>query len=247
LKKKAISLPSVLLSNNIIVTCCGSLLEFRRKDNLKCIKIKNICSETIITEDLILLSNGNLACKAIIRDSISEYYYIMIFDCNNDYERIKTISLTYSIFSLISLLDIGFASGFSDGSIKIWDMYDDYKLIKTLVGHEGWVLCLEFINNRSILLSGSQDKTIGVWDMKSHVCIISILAHDGKVDCLLSLPNGYFASGSVDGNIKIWDLNNYECINILEGRRYEVDFLVFLEDYRIASLSNFGTVVMWKY
>jgi WD40 repeat protein len=170
----------------------------------------------------------------------------MIFDSNNDYKRVKTISFTDSFYSLINLPDIEFASGFSDGSIKIWNILDDYKCLKTLVGHKGRVLCLEFIKKRNLLLSGSY-KTVRVWDMKSDLCINLILAHNGNVECLLSLPNGYFASGCVDGNIKIWDLNKYECINTLKGCQYEVDFLVLLEDYRIASLSKFRTVMVWKY
>jgi WD40 repeat protein len=113
----------------------------------------------------------------------------MIFDCNNDYKRVKTISFADSIYSLISVEDIGFAFRFSDGNIKKWDIYDDYKCLMTLVGHEGWLVCLEFIKNRSLLLSGSIDKNIRVLAIKSHVCIMSILARNDNVEYLLSLPN----------------------------------------------------------
>jgi hypothetical protein len=62
--------------NQTYDTYCKSLFEFQRKDNFELIKIDNIDNETEITEDPIVLSNDNLACKAITNDNISQNYHI---------------------------------------------------------------------------------------------------------------------------------------------------------------------------
>ncbi|KAK6913763.1 WD40 repeat [Dillenia turbinata] len=57
-------------------------------------------------------------------------------------------------------------SGFSDGSIKVWDMNEQSsKLLWDMKKHKKAVTCFTIFEPGDNLLSGSADKTIGVWQM----------------------------------------------------------------------------------
>lgn len=62
---------------------------------------------------------------------------------------------------IIALNKDCFATGSTDGSIKVWGFG---KLIRVLKGHTAPITCMVMRNDRSIV-SGSLDKTIKVWDV----------------------------------------------------------------------------------
>lgn len=54
------------------------------------------------------------------------------------------------------------------------------KIVKTLVGHEDSVECLDFDGPFGYLVTGSADKTVRVWDMGSqNRCISALTGHTG--------------------------------------------------------------------
>jgi WD40 repeat protein len=60
------------------------------------------------------------------------------------------------------------------------------------------------------LVSGSGDKTIKIWDMKSLSVETTLEGHNSGVISVSFSPNGSkLASGSKDNTIKIWDLKTY--------------------------------------
>ncbi len=50
-----------------------------------------------------------------------------------------------------------------DKTIKIWS-YETYKLLGTLTGHSDLVMSLAHIQNTKLILSGSWDSTIKIWN-----------------------------------------------------------------------------------
>jgi platelet-activating factor acetylhydrolase IB subunit alpha len=62
------------------------------------------------------------------------------------------------------------------------------------------------------LASGSRDKSIKIWEVKTGRCIITLIGHDNWVNDLVFHPNGKFLlSVSDDKSIRIWDLSNGRC------------------------------------
>ena len=75
--------------------------------------------------------------------------------------------------------------------------------IQTLNGHTASVFCLIKLNENQ-LASGSDDKSIRIWDFRSGNCLKSLTGHTDHVFCLVKLNENQIASGSNDNSIKIW-------------------------------------------
>jgi WD40 repeat protein len=196
---------------------------------------------------IVLLSNGNIACNAIF-NNINPH--ILILDYKKNYSCTHLLGEhEHLIDSLVNLSDNRFASASHDKTIKIWDIAEHYKCVRTLHGHNGWVLCLLFIEKNGLLFSGSSDDTIKAWDTNDYQCVRTIQTYGGGIANLLLLPNGYFASSfrGKSGIIKIWDVDRLTCVNTIKGNDDTITSLFLLKDYRIVSASKDDTFVIWSY
>ena len=76
------------------------------------------------------------------------------------------------------------------------------------------VYCLDFDSSR--IISGSRDRTIKVWCIKTGNCVASFEGHTGSVLCLKferdwdlgsdGVCRGFMVSGSSDCTVCVWDL-----------------------------------------
>jgi WD40 repeat protein len=149
-----------------------------------------------------------------------------------------------SYISCLANLPINkFVSGSKDKTINIWDIYDDYKCVKTLNEHNGLIQALCAVPQKNILLSTSMDKTIKVWDIINYVCLRTIETDCDGMRCLVSLPGGYFASNYFS-RIKIWDLGNFKCVNTLESDAHMTSLLL-MDDGRLISANTYGVITSW--
>ena len=55
------------------------------------------------------------------------------------------------------------------------------KCLHTLVGHEDGVNCSAFSKDGTLIVSGSDDKTIRVWNVDTGECILTLKGHTGIV------------------------------------------------------------------
>lgn len=62
----------------------------------------------------------------------------------------------------------------ADLTIKVWDVNNDYKCIKTLYGHDHSVSSVTFLPSGDKIVSASRDKTIKVWEFASGYVYLSI-------------------------------------------------------------------------
>ncbi|KZS96960.1 WD40 repeat-like protein [Sistotremastrum niveocremeum HHB9708] len=73
-----------------------------------------------------------------------------------------------------------------------------------LSGHDDSVYCLEFDSQK--IITGSRDKTIKIWSMRTGKLRATLKGHEGSVLCLKFDKSGFMVSGSSDRNIFVWDL-----------------------------------------
>ena len=90
-------------------------------------------------------------------------------------------------------------------------------------GHESDVVTLDFSLDDKILVSGSTDGTICVWDLATGAARQTFFgvepeySHPAVTSVMIS-PNGqYVAVGSMDTVIRIWDINSDDLVERLEG------------------------------
>ena len=111
-----------------------------------------------------------------------------------------------------------------------------------LQGHTDSVYCLQF--DKSILLTGSRDRTIKLWDLKTFECIRTQQGHQGSVLCL-QYNSQIIVSGSSDCRIILWDFETGNLIKILEGHLLPV-LDIQLTDKYIVSSSKDSKIKIWS-
>jgi WD40 repeat protein len=116
--------------------------------------------------------------------------------------------------------------------------------VARLEGHTRRVTALaQLADDR--LASGSSDKTIRLWDVKSGAEVGRLEGHAGGVVALAQLADGRLASGSSDRTIRLWDLKGSAEVARLEGHTRPVTALAQLDDGRLASGSEDRTIRFW--
>jgi len=67
-------------------------------------------------------------------------------------------------------------------------------------------------------VSGSDDKTIKVWDLAQGTCERSLEGHAFYVNCVVLSPDGrHIMSGSSDHTAKLWDIESGEALRTYTG------------------------------
>ncbi len=70
---------------------------------------------------------------------------------------------------------------------------------QTLIGHNGGVWCSEMTDD--LIVSGSTDRTIRVWNINTGVCQHVLYGHTSTVRCL-ALHGDIVVSGSRDATVR---------------------------------------------
>lgn len=113
------------------------------------------------------------------------------------------------------------AAGYSDGSIKIWDMTSGSVLIN-FEGHRSAVTMLKFDRSGTRLVSGSRDTSIIVWDLVGETGLFKLKGHKDEITGMEFLSStekadvdemdDWLLTTSKDGMIKLWDLKAKQCV-----------------------------------
>ncbi len=80
-------------------------------------------------------------------------------------------------------------------------------------GHMDAVYCVEWDGTK--IVTGSRDRTIKVWSVKTGKCLGTLYGHEGSVLCLKFDATGFLASGSSDQRVMIWN------IGVNKSRQFE--------------------------
>lgn len=114
-------------------------------------------------------------------------------------------------------------------------------------GHADTVNSVTFSPNGKTLASGSDDKTIKLWEPVSGQNLRTLSGHTRRVVSVAFSPDSkMLASGSSDDTIKLWDVVTGRNLRTLRGHTEEVNSVAFSPDGRmLASGSSDGTIKLW--
>nr|KAF6449657.1 autophagy related 16 like 1 [Molossus molossus] len=101
----------------------------------------------------------------------------------------------------------------NDFASRIWTV-DDSRLRHTLTGHSGKVLSAKFLLDNARIVSGSHDRTLKLWDLRSKVCIKTVFAGSSCNDIVCT--EQCVMSGHFDKKIRFWDIRSETIIREME-------------------------------
>ncbi|XP_026108068.1 autophagy-related protein 16-like isoform X4 [Carassius auratus] len=110
----------------------------------------------------------------------------------------------------------------NDFASRIWTV-DDFRLRHTLTGHSGKVLSARFLLDYTRIVSGSYDRTLKLWDLRSKVCMKTVFAGSSCNDIVCT--EQCVMSGHFDKKIRFWDIRSESTVHELEllGRITSLD------------------------
>ncbi|XP_032240312.2 probable E3 ubiquitin ligase complex SCF subunit scon-2 isoform X2 [Nematostella vectensis] len=143
----------------------------------------------------------------------------------------------------------------ADATIRIWDGWTG-QCLRILTGHLRGVLCIDLRKRpgvspssekpHDLIVSGSQDNSISIWDMDKGVCLLSLFGHTHCVNSV-SVQEGIIISGADETSAKVWDFEQ-DSPDITFSLSGHDDWVksVSLWDNRIFSATDNGLMSLWS-
>ncbi|NEZ60752.1 DnaJ domain-containing protein [Adonisia turfae] len=127
-----------------------------------------------------------------------------------------------------------------------------WQCIHTLSRHTGDVSAVAIARDGKKLVTGSHDKTLRLWSVKTGSLLRTLSGHSQAVHCVaVSWDGKLIASGSADTTIKLWDMRTGELLrsfgNLISGHSATVTALAFSPNNQfLVSTSQDATVRLWS-
>lgn len=121
-------------------------------------------------------------------------------------------------------------------------------IIRTIMENVGIVMSVAYTSDGQLLISGSKDNTIKIWQPAMGNLIRTLEGHSGAVNSLaITSDNKILVSGSEDQTIKLWEIETGEEICTLTGHTGIVYSIAISPDNQtIVSGSQDGTIKIWR-
>ena len=121
-------------------------------------------------------------------------------------------------------------------------------LANTLTGHSDSVWSVALSSNGQTLVSGSEDKTIKVWNLSTGQLLRTLSGHSDTVRSVALSPDGQtLASGSGDNTIKIWNVQTGKLLRTLSAHSGPVWSVAISRDGQtLVSGSEDKTIKIWN-
>lgn len=121
-------------------------------------------------------------------------------------------------------------------------------LERELTGHKNWVNSVAVSLNGTWAASGSDDKTVKIWDLATGQCRATLKGHTHQVRSVAITPDGKrILSGSFDNSVRVWDAGSGREVAKLEGHTVTVNSVVALRGNARALSGGDMTLRLWDF
>jgi len=119
--------------------------------------------------------------------------------------------------------------------------------VRTLEGHADRVSSVTFSPDGKLLASGSDDKTIKLWNVATGAVVRTLVGHSESVTSVAFSPDGsLLASGSTDSTVRMWEVATDTVRILSDAERGGIYTVAFSSDGKLlASGSWSGSVMLW--
>lgn len=132
----------------------------------------------------------------------------------------------------------------SEKDIQIYNI-DEGKIVKTLSGHTALLRDLLLLDDGVTLISGSDDRSIRIWDLKNYTQVRSLTGHNHSANKIHLYSSGVLVSASDDYSIKFWKMETGDCVKTLTGHTGWVIFCTIMQDGTLVSCGADKTIKFW--
>ena len=152
------------------------------------------------------------------------------------------INTVYDIIKINNKNGIAVASG---NDILIIEDINNYNPNKpeTMSGHSKNITSLILLNQNQ-LASGSEDKTIKIWDIGKRECTSTITGNYERIESLLKINNNTIAAGS-QNTIRFFNIENKKELFSLVGHEKSVCTIIKLSENKIVSGGYDNLIKIW--
>jgi WD40 repeat protein len=119
---------------------------------------------------------------------------------------------------------------------------------KNFGGHIDEVNCAALSVDYEIMVTGSDDQQLRIFNTVSGELVTTLDGHDGAIKVVTISPNSYYiASASYDKTVRVWVMRDAECIYVLTGHSKSVECLAFSHDSSLLCSGSWDkTIILWN-
>jgi serine/threonine protein kinase len=119
-------------------------------------------------------------------------------------------------------------------------------LVRIFEGHSNGVRSVSFSADGKYAISGSDDKTLKLWEVSTGQCLRTFEGHSDDVNSVCLSADGRYALSGGGDTLKLWEVSTGQCLDTMEEHNGPVNSVSFSADGEyVLSGSDDKTLKLW--